>query len=955
MKDQIAVFFEERIFNDLYLQLHREENISPLLQNIFNKIENILSLQKISSQDELIAEEANKLLKILNNIKPKDKSEEDRVITEIQKMEVFFNQKQKRKSYELFELRPLLLKAAILLDDIESIRIIMTYIKYELDNKNSLFNKKINFSMLAKYALDKKHLDLLDYPIIYETIEGVLFKDPDYKLKIFLEADTDIIAKITAKNPDLFKKTVGYISVADLKDLYNKTNNYIIESKNNKDAHNVKRRKMELDTNPYYSPIPSIIKDVIFHKVNSQECSFNHYNYQNTKNTQTIKRNAIEIESDTQILYNTLNHSVVKEDIIKLNRLINIKDYSTIPFTDERSPEVFYQLSPEIFKTIPKSEINNILFWLCKNPKNYNKFFLDFLFKIEADKELSDMEGLSPIHYAVENGHIELVEYLLNYGANIESKDYSDKVALHYAAENGHTEIVKLLLNNGANMEAKSNINYTALHFSILKGYLEIVELLLENGANMEVKNNEGQTPLLAATRKGNDDIVKLLLNAGANIEAMNNTGQVPLINATENCYPKIVKLLLNAGANIEAKHNFFYYTALNLAAARGYTEIIRLLLENGASIKTKDQGGYGPLHNAALYGNAAAVGLLLSAGADIDEQTHTLSSIISTTREPINTPLFFAKEKNHVEVIKLLEEFKSKIKFKDNTNGKKPLHNAVLNCDLQSVIFLLNLGADINGKDKHLQTALHYAASQGNAAIVLKLLSAGADIEAKTITSRTPLHLAASKGNSEIVKILLEHKANIESKNNTDRTPLHIAVENSHIELVRLLLNAEANINSMDNKGIGYLHTAVSKGNASLVKLLLDYGIDIESKTYTKSTSLHFSVMYKNVEIVKLLLIYDYDKKTLNLQDSNGRTALHYAVINKNEKMVDLLLAQENIDLTLRADVDNETAFDIARRLKLEDIIRKFSDKESKVTPTKSITWVEKTLPQAAGSNRDL
>jgi hypothetical protein len=201
MNDIVLVSLEERVFHDLSAEVQTKDIISPLLKNTLDKIKDILSerIIDIELQNQTEQEKDNKY------------------------------QTQKLSKVLLCDLRPLLLKAAILLDNIESIRIIMSYVEFELSNNITLLNNKINYSIIAKYAIEKKHLDLLDCPLIFDTIEKVLFKNKDYKLKIFLESDVDIISKITSKNSDIFngKLASEQVSIADLSSLYKKSFGYI--------------------------------------------------------------------------------------------------------------------------------------------------------------------------------------------------------------------------------------------------------------------------------------------------------------------------------------------------------------------------------------------------------------------------------------------------------------------------------------------------------------------------------------------------------------------------------------------------------------------------------------------------------------------------------------------------------------------------------------------------------
>lgn len=75
---------------------------------------------------------------------------------------------------------------------------------------------------------------------------------------------------------------------------------------------------------------------------------------------------------------------------------------------------------------------------------------------------------------------------------------------------------------------------------------------------------------------------------------------------------------------------------------------------------------------------------------------------------------------------------------------------------DNDAILFLLDRGADVNGKMKRGQTALIMAASSGHAQAVRLLLAKGADVNAESEMG-TALSFAREAGHKEIVEILLE------------------------------------------------------------------------------------------------------------------------------------------------------------------------------------------------------
>ena len=100
-------------------------------------------------------------------------------------------------------------------------------------------------------------------------------------------------------------------------------------------------------------------------------------------------------------------------------------------------------------------------------------------------------------------------------------KDFNDRTPLSWAAENGHLEIVKLLLKEGVGVDSEDawtpwswakQIVRTPLSWAAENGHLEVVKLLLKKGADVASKENDGQTPMSRAAGNGHLEIVKLLL-----------------------------------------------------------------------------------------------------------------------------------------------------------------------------------------------------------------------------------------------------------------------------------------------------------------------------------------------------------------------------------------------------------------------------------------------------------
>ena len=143
------------------------------------------------------------------------------------------------------------------------------------------------------------------------------------------------------------------------------------------------------------------------------------------------------------------------------------------------------------------------------------------------------MDNRTPLHSAVCNRNIAIVEYLLKHGANINAVDCNNWTSLHFACfdRHGHIAIVECLLKYGADVHSKDNGSSTPLHHAVYSGHIAIVECLLKHGADINAKTIDhfNWTPLHYAVAQGRYAIAKILLGHGAELNVKNSQGKTPL------------------------------------------------------------------------------------------------------------------------------------------------------------------------------------------------------------------------------------------------------------------------------------------------------------------------------------------------------------------------------------------------------------------------------------------
>ncbi|CAM2065974.1 Ankyrin repeat domain-containing protein [Sulfidibacter corallicola] len=125
----------------------------------------------------------------------------------------------------------------------------------------------------------------------------------------------------------------------------------------------------------------------------------------------------------------------------------------------------------------------------------------------------------------------------------------------------------------------------------------------------------------------------------------------------------------------------------------------------------------------------------------------------------------------------------------------------------------LLRRGADPNAVNRFGDTALIWAASQGQADIVQALLEAGADPDKYGSYRRTPLHWAASANHLGVAQLLIHGKARVDAVSEKLRTPLLVAAHKGNTEMVTYLLEQGADPRLSDQYGNNALILAIEGG----------------------------------------------------------------------------------------------------------------------------------------------
>jgi len=316
---------------------------------------------------------------------------------------------------------------------------------------------------------------------------------------------------------------------------------------------------------------------------------------------------------------------------------------------------------------------------------------------------VSAQGGLTPLHFAARDGHLDSVKALIKSGADLNQVTAGDKTSpLLIATLNGQFDVAKYLLDNGADPRLASDNGVTPLYAAIncewapkalypqpraylqqKTTYLDLMKALLDKGADPNVRLKKkvwysgysfdlsgvdeiGATPFWRAAYASDVDAMKLLVAHGADstIPTMKPAGRpragdidrqvkdVSGIPPVPIGGPGIPPLLAAAGAG----YGEGFAANAHRFAPGGMMAAVKYLVDDlHADVNAKDHEGNTALHNAASRGDNEMIEFLVSRGADAT----VVNREGKTTADMANGPV--QRIQPFPETIALLEKLGSK------------------------------------------------------------------------------------------------------------------------------------------------------------------------------------------------------------------------------------------------------------------------------------------------------
>jgi uncharacterized protein len=418
---------------------------------------------------------------------------------------------------------------------------------------------------------------------------------------------------------------------------------------------------------------------------------------------------------------------------------------------------------------------------------------------------IADVDGTTPLHWAVERDDAATVVKLLHDGAQPNAANRYGMTPLTLAAINGNAQIADALLQAGADPNGRLPSGETVLMTAARTGSAPVIRALIARGADPNAADRvEGETPLIWAVAENHPEAARALVDAGADVNKRSAPAALPKLNFGTS---GIVPMALPKGA----------FTPLMYAARQGAIDSARVLLDARADIDAVDPDGTSALVLAIINAHYDLGALLLARGADPEiadasgmaalyaaVDMHTLTWMQGRPAPKTTDRL------SSVDLVRLILEaganpdaaLTSPLLLRHHAlgdpalgAGATPLMRTAKTGDVAVMRMLLDYGADPALVQRNGTTLLIVAAglgwrdgggalpvydhgSESDAIEVIRMcLAHGADINAGNELGDTAMHGAAVRGADEIIRFLASHGAIVDAKNHQGRTPLDVAL----------------------------------------------------------------------------------------------------------------------------------------------------------------------------------
>ncbi|KAJ6754419.1 ANKYRIN REPEAT-CONTAINING [Salix purpurea] len=277
-------------------------------------------------------------------------------------------------------------------------------------------------------------------------------------------------------------------------------------------------------------------------------------------------------------------------------------------------------------------------------------------------------------------------------------------------------------------------------------------------------------------------------------------------------------------------------------------------------------------LHHAILCGNAAAVNVLLSSGANVEASVKTQKTEFR--------PIHMAARLGSSETLQCLIDSGCDINSMTDS-GDTALMICAKYKQEECLRTLAMAGADFGLVNTAGQSATSFAGSNqwslGFQQVIVEVIRAGKIPESSSASVFSPLIFVAQAGDIEALKALIKWgEVDIDYQDDSGFSAVMFAALNGNVEVFRLLVYAGADVKLRNKAGETAITLSGLNQNHDLFeKVMLEFALQMGNRDDGGFYALHCAARRGDIDAVKLLMSRGYD---VNVPDGDGYTPLMLA-----------------------------------------------------------------------------
>ncbi len=528
-----------------------------------------------------------------------------------------------------------------------------------------------------------------------------------------------------------------------------------------------------------------------------------------------------------------------------------------------------------------------------------------------------DAWGWSPIHIAALHGHVDTMEELIKSGADINMVTNEDSTPIQAAITNVHTLATKVLLNHGACSHIKDWLKLS----NITEGSedVDMVRLLRDHLTNINLHDTWSRRKSFIASIQMEQRLVELQMLQSNDLEAKCQSDSVsicsddnPLSDVSSIISDKSIQCDLlcstidsdGLSTNSEESHptcslsfstddNLQCYGQTNEGIDTSNIDSIR---DNYVPhIYNTSESVHGYSHHAENVGYLNnAIEMLLSAS-----EVESSSKAAAVQPQRITATNYTVEHPKH-ETSSGEEDNHSDLDVNVITSGNyESSVNESINLDEGNFDYFMDAHVNAIQRKNTQESVIFTNAYHGLFDSVSSLQQVHVDDEDSS--HRTLLWLACYHGDVNAVDSVLKKGANSNIQSMYGISPLIVATYLGHLDIVEMLMNEGAQIELCTVQGYSPLWVAAYTGNREMVECLLAHGAVVNPRE--GNTPLLIAAVKGDTHIIQQLINMG---SLVNTVDRNKWSALSHAMKNGQANTVNVLLEQKDVDIKVIDNADD-------------------------------------------------